>query len=52
LSCTKNGVFFSAGSCKKNTIFGAAQKKLGPSYFVRALVHCPLIATKPLYKIS
>ena len=24
-SCTKNGVFFSAASCKKETIFGAAR---------------------------
>ena len=37
LSCTKNGVFFSAASCKKDTIFGAAQTTLGSSYFVRAL---------------
>ena len=26
-------------SVKKYTIFGAAQTKFGPSYFVRALVH-------------
>ena len=38
LSCTKNGVFFSAASCKKDTLFGAAQTKLGPSYFFKALV--------------
>jgi hypothetical protein len=31
--------FFSAASSKKDTIFGAAQTKLGPSYFVRALEH-------------
>ena len=31
--------FFSAASCKKkDTIFGAAQSKLGPSNFVRALM--------------
>ena len=35
---TKNGVFFSAASCKKDTIFGAARKKSGHSYFVTALV--------------
>ena len=34
LSCTKNGVFFSAASCTKDTISGAAQTKLGPSYFL------------------
>ena len=37
MSYAQNGVFFSAASCKKGTIFGAAQTKLGPSYFVRAL---------------
>jgi hypothetical protein len=37
LSNTKNGLFFSAASCKKDTAFGAAQTRLGPSYFVRAL---------------
>ena len=31
------GVFFSDASPKKDTIFGAAQTKLGSSYFVRAL---------------
>ena len=38
MSCTKNGVFFTTGSWEKHTIFGAAQTKLGPSYFVAALV--------------
>ena len=33
-SCTKNGVFFSAASCKKDTIFGTARNFFGPSYFV------------------
>jgi hypothetical protein len=32
LSCTKNGVFFSAA-----TIFGAAKTKFGPYHFVRPL---------------
>ena len=32
------GVFFLAASCKKDTIFGAARKFFGPSYFVTALV--------------
>ena len=36
-SCTKNGVFFSAASCNKDTVFGAARKFFGPSYFVTAL---------------
>ena len=39
LSCTKNNVFFSATSCKKKTPLGAAQTKIGPSYFVRALTY-------------
>ena len=30
--------FFTTGSWEKYTIFGAAQTKLGPSYFVAALV--------------
>ena len=38
-SRTKNGVFFSAASYKKDTIFGAARKIFGPSYFVTALEH-------------
>ena len=33
--CTKNGFFFSA--VKKDTIFGAAKKFFGPSYFLTAL---------------
>ena len=33
----QNGVFFSAASCKKHTIFDAARKIFGPSYFVMAL---------------
>ena len=38
-SSTKNGVFFSVASGKKkDTIFGAARKFFGPSYFVMALV--------------
>jgi len=37
-SCTKNGVFFTAGSREKDTIFGAARTIFGPSYFVTALV--------------
>ena len=32
--CTKNGGFFSAASCKKDTIFGKARKTIGPDYFV------------------
>ena len=36
-SWTKNGVFFTAGSWEKDTIFGAARKFFGPSYFVMAL---------------
>ena len=28
------GTFFSADSCKKDTIFGAGQTELGPFYFV------------------
>jgi hypothetical protein len=30
-SRTKEDVFFSAASCKKDTIFDAAKKNLGPS---------------------
>ena len=30
--------FFTAGSWEKDTIFGAARKIIGPSYFVMALV--------------
>ena len=37
LGCTKNGVVFSAASFKKDTIFGASQSNISPSYFVRAL---------------
>ena len=29
--------FFTAGSLKKNTIFGAARKNFGPSYFMTPL---------------
>ena len=36
--CTKNGVYFDS-SVTKNTIFGAARKFFGPSYFVTALAH-------------
>jgi hypothetical protein len=32
------GIYNFAVSFKKDAIFGAAQTKLGPSYFVRALV--------------
>jgi hypothetical protein len=32
----QNGVFFSAASCKKETIFGAARKNFCPFYFVLA----------------
>ena len=39
-SCTKNDVFFHSWQLrKKDTIFGAARKIFGPSYFVTALVH-------------
>ena len=31
-------ISFSLPGVKKDTIFGAAQTKLGPSYFVRSLV--------------
>jgi hypothetical protein len=35
---TKNDVFFSAASCKKDIIFGGHLKQIfGPSYFARAL---------------
>ena len=37
MGCNKNGVFFSAANCKKDTIFGAARKTLGPSHFVTVL---------------
>ena len=33
---TNNDFFFSADSCKKDTIFDAARKNFGPSYFVMA----------------
>ena len=33
-SCTKNGVFFSAASCKKKT----ARKNFSPSYIMTAVV--------------
>jgi hypothetical protein len=36
-SCNKTDVFFSAACCKKDTIFGAARKNFGLSYFVTAL---------------
>ena len=36
LAAPKNGVFFTAGSWEKDTIFGAARKFFGPSYFVTA----------------
>ena len=36
-SCTKNCVFFSSASCKKDTIFGPARNLFGPSYFVTVL---------------
>ena len=32
-SCTKNGVFFTAASCTKDTIFGTARKKFWPFLF-------------------
>ena len=35
---TKNGVFFSAAICKKDTNFGAARKIFSPCYFVTALM--------------
>ena len=37
LAAPKNGVFFTAGSWEKDTIFGAARKFFEPSYFVTAL---------------
>ena len=37
LGCTENSAFSSAASCKKGTIFGASQKNIQPSYFIRAL---------------
>ena len=36
-SRTKEDVFFSAASCKKDTIFGAARNFFDPAYFVTAL---------------
>jgi hypothetical protein len=36
-SRTKEDVFFSAASCKKDTIFDAARNFFDPSYFVTAL---------------
>ena len=47
LSCTKNNVFFSAASCWKNKPLGAAQTKIGPSYFVRALTYV-IYTTMPI----
>ena len=39
-SCTNNGIFFSATSCKeKDTIFGATRKNFSPSYLVTALIY-------------
>ena len=38
-SCSKNGVFFTACSWEKDTIFGAAWKMFGSSYSVMALAH-------------
>ena len=41
---TKNDVFFSAASCKKDTIFGGHPKQIfGPSYFVRVLDYRDII---------
>ena len=37
-SCTKDGVFFTAGNWDKDIIFGATRNIFGPSYFVTALV--------------
>ena len=37
-SPANNGVFFSAGICKKDPIFSAARKIFAPSYFVTALL--------------
>ena len=36
---TKNGVFFSAASCKKDTIFSAARIFFLPFYFIKALAN-------------
>ena len=36
-SCTKNGVFFIAGSREKDTIFVEARNIFGPCYIVTAL---------------
>ena len=38
LSCIKKGDFFLAAAVQKDTIFGAAKTKLGPSHFVIAKV--------------
>ena len=47
---TKNGFFFSAASCKKDTIFGAAEKFFSPSYFVTALMKIKFINSEKATK--
>ena len=37
LAAQKLMYLFTAGSCEKDTIFGAARKFFGPSHFVTAL---------------
>ena len=39
LSCTKNGIFFSSASCKKDTIFGAAQTNFLSFLFWQGFSH-------------
>ena len=38
LSCTKNGVFFTAGSWEKTPILVQLKQIFGPTYFVEALI--------------
>ena len=47
LELNKNGVVFSAASCKKDIIFGTARKSFSRSYFVTTLVQCTTCTFEP-----